>query len=287
MTGLAGKIRPFAGLCKPLISSSTTLSAGAASLLAGGKGPQIITMIVGVFLLACGACGLNQYQDRGIDALMARTAGRPLPSGLIRPRDALAFSVTLLLAGSILLLSRGLAPFLLGLLAVLWYNGFYTYFKRRTAFAAIPGAVIGALPVAIGWVSAGGDILDPKMAFFCFFFFMWQVPHFWLLAAEHAGEYEKAGLPSLTCVFRQSQLSRLNFIWMSAAGVSCILMAAAGVTRNNTANLAVLGLSLWIIWSGAKPLWKRESVARGSAGFKRMNIYMVFVTILLAADRFV
>ncbi len=116
---------------------------------------------------------------------------------------------------------------------------------------------------------------------------MWQVPHFWLFAMEHGGQYRKAGLPSLTCVFGQAQLSRLNFIWMSAAAVSCILMAASGVTRTHAADLALFGLSLWIIWSGAKPLWKREGAAKWSVGFKRMNIYMVFVTILLAAERFV
>jgi protoheme IX farnesyltransferase len=281
-----GRVRPYAELCKPRISCSTTLSAVTGFLLAGGMARHIGIMLAGVFLLACGACSLNHYQERRIDTLMPRTKRRPLPSGRIKADDALIFSTALLLTGSILLRLAGQVPFLLGLCAVLWYNGFYTFLKSKTAFAVIPGAVIGALPVAIGWVSAGGDILDPRMLFLCFFFFMWQVPHFWLFAGEHGEEYRRAGLPSMTSVFSNAQLSRINFIWMSAAGVSCIFMTAAGVARNSAVNLALLGLSLWIIWNGRKLLGKSRGVT-GWAAFNRVNIYMVFVTLVLAADRFI
>ncbi len=287
MTAFSGRIGPYAELCKPRISCSTTLSAGAGFLLAGGRGLEMGIMLAGVFLLACGACGLNQYQERRIDALMPRTKRRPLPSGRIRPAAALIFSMALLPAGSVFLLPEGRTPFLLGLCAILWYNGLYTFLKRKTVFAVIPGAAIGALPVAIGWASAGGDILDPRMFFLCFFFFMWQVPHFWLFAGEHGEEYRKAGLPSMTSFFSKAQLARINFIWVSAAAVSCIFMAAAGVTRNGMVNLALLGLSLWIIWSGARLLAKNGGVPHRVTAFGRINIYMVVVTLMLAADRFI
>jgi protoheme IX farnesyltransferase len=288
MRSPAERVRPYAELCKPRISGSTTLSAGAGFLLAGsGIGPQLGIALGGVFLLACGACGLNQYQERGIDALMPRTEKRPLPSGRIRPLAALIFSTALLAAGSVFLRWVGQAPVLLGLCSVVWYNGFYTFLKRKTAFAAIPGAVIGALPVSIGWVSAGGDISDPRMFFLCFFFFMWQVPHFWLFVQERGEEYRKAGLPSLTSIFSEAQLARINFIWMSAAGISGIFMTAAGVARSSAVNLALLGLSLWIIWNGVELLGKSGSVPGRITAFNRVNIYMVFVTLALAADRFI
>jgi protoheme IX farnesyltransferase len=284
---MAQKGRLYLQLCKPRISCSTTLSAAAGFLLGGGAVKHIVIMLAGVFLLACGACGLNQYQERRIDARMPRTAGRPLPSGRIRPFAGLIFSIALLLAGSVMLLLAGRVPFLLGLGAVLWYNGFYTYLKSRSVFAVIPGAVIGALPAAIGWTSAGGDILDPKMLFLCFFFFMWQVPHFWLFAGEHGEQYKKAGLPSMTSVFSEAQLLRINFIWMSAAGVSCIFMAAAGIARNSGVNLALLGLSLWIIWHGGKLLGRGTAALSKAAAFNKVNFYMLFVTLVLAADRFI
>jgi protoheme IX farnesyltransferase len=286
MRGFAERVKPYAELCKPRISCLTTLSAVAGFLLAGGMARHIGTMPAGVFLFACGACSLNQYQERRIDALMPRTAGRPLPSGRIRPIAALVFSVLLLMAGSLFLMRAGRDPFLLGLSAVLWYNGFYTFLKRKTAFAVIPGAVIGALPLAIGWASAGGDVLDPRMFFLCFFFFMWQVPHFWLFAEKHGEEYSRAGLPSMTSFFSKRQLSRINFIWMSAAGVSCIFIAAIGVARNSGVNLMLLGLSIWIMWNGGKLLGKK-GIAPAGAAFNRINIYMVFVTLVLAADRFI
>jgi protoheme IX farnesyltransferase len=287
MKAFAGRVRTHAELCKPRIACSTTLSAGAGFLLAGGTVRHIGIMFAGVFLLACGAGSLNQYEERRIDALMPRTAGRPLPSGRIKPSSALAFSIVLLLSGSTFLLLTGRTPFLLGLGAVLWYNGLYTFLKSRTVFAVIPGAVIGALPAAIGWTCAGGYVLDPKMFFLCFFFFMWQVPHFWLFAGQHGEEYRKAGLPSMTSVFNNAQLSRINFIWLSAAGVSCTFMAAAGIARNGAVNLALLGLSLWVIWNGRKLLGKGSGFLRETAAFNRVNIYMVCVTLVLACDRFI
>jgi protoheme IX farnesyltransferase len=286
MTALAERVSAYTELCKPRISCLTTLSAVTGYLLAGGTAWDISIMLAGVFFLACGACSLNQYQERGIDVLMPRTGGRPLPSGRIRPTAALFFSVSLLTAGSAFLIRAGQVPFLLGLCAVLWYNGFYTFLKRKTPFAVVPGAVIGALPVAIGWASAGANVLDPRMFFLCFFFFMWQVPHFWLFAEKHRQEYIKAGLPSMTSFLNERQLSRINFIWMSAAGVSCIFIAAIGVARNSGVNLMLLCLSMWVIWNGGKLLRRKGKFSAG-AGFKRINIYMVLVTLALAADRFI
>jgi protoheme IX farnesyltransferase len=286
MRALAERVSIYAELCKLRISCATTLSAATGFFLVGGMILHIGTMLVGVFLLACSACGLNQYQESKIDALMPRTAGRPLPSGRIRPVDAFIFSMLLLIVGLVFLVRAGQAPFLLGLAAVLWYNGFYTFLKRKTALAVIPGAVIGALPVAIGWSSGGGNIRDPRMFFLCFFFFMWQVPHFWLFAAKHGDEYSKAGLPSMTSFFSKRQLSRVNFIWINAAAVSCIFIAAIGVARNGGVNLMLLFLSMWVIWNGGELSGKKGNIPAALA-FSRINIYMVLVTLVLAADRFI
>jgi hypothetical protein len=88
---------------------------------------------------------------------------------------------------------------------VLWYNGVYTFLKRKSPFAAIPGAVIGAIPPAIGWICGKGALsFDPQILALSFFFFIWQVPHFWLLLLNFGRDYEKAGFPSLTRIFNSA-----------------------------------------------------------------------------------
>jgi protoheme IX farnesyltransferase len=282
------KIRACLELCKLRIAVTTTLSAAAGYLLASAK-PEAGAMrtLAGVFLLACGAAALNQYQERSIDAAMQRTRRRPLPSGRVRPGEALLLSLILLLGGLFLLAGMSPAVFLLGSFAVFWYNGVYTLLKRRTAFAVIPGALIGALPVAIGWVSGGGSIRDPKIAFLCFFFFMWQVPHFWLLVQRYGDEYRKAGLPSLTSQLSSRQLARINFVWTSAAGMSGIFLTAIGLARSGIVNLILLLLSAMLVWSSGR-LFREQKSGPGLNGvFRVVNAYMVFVTLVLVVGTFI
>ncbi len=134
---------------------------------------------------------------------MERTRRRPLPAGTLKPRDALALAMGPALSGFCLLwLVHNPSAALLALLALAWYNGVYTYPKRVTPVAVIPGALIGALPPAIGWTAAGSGILDPQVLSVSFFFSMWQVPHFWLLLFVHRSDYQKAGLPTLLNLLR-------------------------------------------------------------------------------------
>jgi len=111
----------------------------------------ILAPAFGVFLLACGSCALNQYQERRPDKLMDRTRNRPLPSGKLRHGICLLISMSSMLTGvTILAYGPGLIALGLGIFAVLWYNGIYTFLKQKTAFATIPGALIGAIPLP--WV---------------------------------------------------------------------------------------------------------------------------------------
>ncbi len=274
-------------LCKSRISLLSAFSAVTGFVLSLHRvKPEIIILMTGVFFLACGASALNQYQDRGIDGLMPRTKKRPIPSGRIDPSHALFFALMLVFLGASALLLTGTvrAP-LLGLCAVLWYNGVYTYLKRKTAFAAVPGALIGAVPPAIGWVTGGGDLQDPKLLAICFFFFMWQIPHFWLLIVNHGEEYEKAGLPSLTRIFTETQLMRIIFIWITAAAVSCLFLTVQGVIRTSFINFLVFGASLWLIWSGTKILGEKTGESPCPFTFRRINIYMFLVMLLLSVDK--
>jgi protoheme IX farnesyltransferase len=251
-----------------------------------GFSPEMLPLMLGVFLLACGASALNQYQERDSDALMPRTRTRPVPSGKISPRNALRFSLVLISCGSLTLFFSGsvLSP-LLGLTGVIWYNGLYTTMKKKTAFAAVPGAIVGAITPAIGWVAGNGSLSDPRLVSLCFFFFMWQVPHFWLLLLKYGEEYEKAGLPSLTGIFSRTQLLRIIFIWIFAAAVSCLFLPVTGIVRTPAIRCLLVGASLWLVWNGLTLLRFKAAGRSFSAAFGRINGYMFFAMILLSADR--
>jgi protoheme IX farnesyltransferase len=140
----------------------------------------------------------------------------------------------------------------LGLLAIFWYNGLYTYLKRKTAFAVLPGALIGMIPPLLGWVSGGGHLFDPRIWGIAFFFFIWQVPHFWLLSLEVAKDYESAGLPSITKIFSVSQIKRIVFIWFLSTGASCLLIPLFGFGDFIPIRIFLVGATFWLVWSGVR-----------------------------------
>jgi len=280
-------IATYGELCKARISVFSALSTATGFVLAaGGAKPQLLAPAFGTLLLACGAGALNQYQERDIDALMERTRGRPLPSRRIPPRNALLFSLIVIsLGSSFLLLTGSLPAVVLGLLAVFWYNGVYTTLKRKTAFAVVPGALIGAIPPAIGWLAGGGSPKDPGLMVLCFFFFMWQIPHFWLFVLNRGDEYREAGIPSLTALFSRSQLLRIVFAWVAATSVSSLFLFAGGTVRHRSIGVLLLLLSAWLFWNGTRLIQHRRDERICSFTFRRINIYMFVVMLSLSLDR--
>ena len=145
---------------------------------------------------------------------MERTKVRPIPSGRITGSNALIISLLLILAGSIILAFHSNTVLLLGLFTLIWYNGVYTPLKQFTAFAIIPGSLVGALPPIIGWVASGGFIFDEKILALSSFMFIWQIPHFWLLLLMYDHEYREAGFPTLSKIFSYKQISQISFVWI-------------------------------------------------------------------------
>jgi protoheme IX farnesyltransferase len=277
-------IHSYLGLCKVTISFFAALSAATGLLLANHpSGAALPVLVMGVFLMSCGACALNHYQERKTDALMPRTACRPIPSGKIQPVNALRFSLILIGSGAAALLSTGVstAP-LLGLAAVLWYNGFYTWLKAQNAFAAIPGALVGVIPPAIGWTTGGG-CFDARLAAICFFFFMWQVPHFLMHQQAFGKEYEEIHLPSLTAVFTGAQIDRLTFQWLIAAAVSLQLVIFYGLIQSSLVHISLLVASLWFVAKGITLM--RECNPSYTGIFKSTNYFMLVAMLLIVLDR--
>lgn len=241
-------MRLFLQLTKAKISVMVVVTTATGYVLAADPLTlHIVLPLLGTLLLALGASALNQYQEREIDALMRRTRQRPIPSGRITPGGALRVSVGLLVAGlAILASTSGLTAAGLGLLAVVWYNGFYTHLKRISRFAAVPGAAIGAIPPAMGWAAAGGDLAAVEIWALMAFLFVWQVPHFWMLLLLNPADYDRARLPDLGRLFSPAQLSRVTFVWILATAATCLLFPLFGLMRVLPIYLLMLAGAAWM-----------------------------------------
>src|SRR5499425_2766162 len=161
--GLVERASAYAELSKFGIVLLVLVSAAAGFMLHAPLGADFpwahgLVVLAGVMLLSSGASAMNQVQERDRDALMARTAGRPLPSGRITHAQGLTFATLATVAGAaVLWIGVGRTAGILGLIAAVFYNGVYTpWLKPTSAFAAVPGAIPASLPPVIGWAAAGG-----------------------------------------------------------------------------------------------------------------------------------
>ena len=249
---------------------------------------KILLTTIGIFLLAVSASVLNQIQEIDIDGKMNRTHNRPLPSNIISLKYAIIFLIITFCSGITIIYSKGnLLAAIIGLTTIFWYNGVYTYLKRITAFAVVPGAITGALPPLIGWVAAGGGIFDRPILFLEFLFFTGQIPHFWLLVLNYGEEYKNAGIPSLTSIFKQRQINRLTFIWIVTSVIAAMFLCYFEIINNGPIVLILLIASLLIVWQFFD-LIKTEA---GIKSFRRYSIildsYFLLVLILLISDRLI
>jgi heme o synthase len=249
---------------------------------------KITLVTIGILLMAISASVLNQIQEVAIDRKMNRTHDRPLPSGRISLKHATIFFFFNLIAGTSILYSAGSATAALtGLITIIWYNGIYTYAKRITAFAVVPGAVTGALPPLIGWAAAGGGIWDKPIIFLEFLFFAGQIPHFWLLILKYGEEYDQAGLPSLTKIMSTTQINRLTFTWVVTSVIAALFLCFFEIIQTGIFSGILLIASCYVVWkfsglikiSGQKSNYNKYSMLLYS--------YFLLMLILLISDRII
>lgn len=249
---------------------------------------QLILPTIGVFLLASGSSAINHFQEKNTDALMLRTMSRPIPSGKITPDKALLFALLLVAAGSVALyFSSNLISLLLGWTALIWYNFVYTPMKKKNALAVIPGSLIGAIPPVIGWTAAGGSPADFEIIALALFFFIWQIPHFWLLLLIYSQDYERAGFPTLTKIFSNQQLSRITYVWIAALSTWCLLIPAVEFTASKITVIVLLLLGILLLWTtkGILSRYFEKSIFRKA--FISINLYVIAVALSLSLDKLI
>lgn len=273
-------------LNKVRITIAVTLTTIAGYILAKGTADlEMIMPVLGIFILACGSAALNHIQDKDKDAIMERTQNRPIPSGALSVNMVIFIAISEIVIGSALIYyGSGFLEMQLGLLALIWYNGIYTPLKRKTAFAVIPGSVIGAIPPLVGWVAAGGNLLDPKAMVLGLFFFMWQVPHFWLLMMKYGEEYKKAGFPSITSKLSNQQVKNSTFLWTVATAVSALMVAMSGLISLLIFKVLILVASIWLIAVFSKLLVRQTADFNPFYYFMRINYFVLIMIVVLSVE---
>ncbi len=196
-----GRMVAYLQLTKPRITLLVLVVAAGSFCLASAPAVSWLRLaetLVGVSLLAFGIFALNHYVERDTDALMLRTVHRPIPSGRVAPREALAFGAALTAAAVIgFSVAFGWVAGLVALATFVSYIFVYTPLKRRTMHHTIPGAISGAMPPLLGWAAARGSLGLEAWALFGILFF-WQFPHFLALELMYREDYQRGGIRVIT-----------------------------------------------------------------------------------------
>ncbi len=267
-----------------LVSFTTVLGYFLAS---ENLGFAFVYPVVGIFLLACSSAALNQYQEVNTDMMMDRTKNRPIPSGKISRNNVLIISVILLLAGtSILFFKTNFGTLFTGLLTFYWYNAVYTPLKKKTALAIIPGSLVGALPPVAGWLAAGGSLLDLKIGIVALYFFVWQIPHFWLLLLLYGNDFKKGGFPVLTDLYSETFIKRITFVLLIATLLIGIAIPYIGTGLYLTTQIVVIASSVLMFFVALSFLRKRNIERKDIVKtFVSINLYTLTLITVLSADK--
>jgi protoheme IX farnesyltransferase len=255
---LMSRANAYVSLTKPDVSFLVLMTT-AAGYYMGARGPiewlRLVQTVFATMLIAAGTAALNHYIERDSDRHMRRTASRPLPSGVLQPREALRFGVLLCIIGALgLYLVAGALAAGLGVATCLSYLLGYTPLKKRTVWATFVGAFPGAIPPMIGWAAASGS-LDRGAWLLFGILFLWQFPHFHAIAWMYREDYARAGILMLPVVDKQGTRTFRQIIFTAAVLVGVSLLPAvfglAGVRYFFGALVASVALLQVCVWAAS------------------------------------
>lgn len=252
-------------------------------LLTGEVDLQAWLLTLGVFFMSCSSSIINHWQERDIDAKMPRTKNRPIPSGKITAASALNLAVAFAVLGSVVLyFSNPIMALLLSWVTLFFYNAIYTPLKKVSAFAVIPGSMVGALPPMIGWVGAGGSLTSEVILLVAAFFFIGQIPHFWLLLLMFGEQYKLANLPSLNQIFSEGQIKRVTFTWVLTTVASAFLVIFF-VIGNKFIMFFLMFYIFYLLFSLGMAVFAQDEF-KVRPSFYKLNFLYLFMMIFLIVD---
>lgn len=281
-------IKDFIVLTKFVLSFAVSLSALFAYIMAKGEiGADMFIATFAVLLVAMGVSTLNQVQEYKEDALMERTKHRPIASGKWSPRTAILIAAILILSSLVLIYDLlGLTGVNLFLFSFIWYNLFYTPLKKKSALAVVPGAILGVIPPAIGWLAAGHSLLEAEFFALGLFYFVWQVPHFWLLVMLHYGDYAGAGYPTAMRLFGKVTLQRLTYYWLILTIATGYFMVTIFQPHNMVVNILLMITGVLALLSSLQLLRKNFELQHARKVFMQINLAFLGTVILISIDEY-
>jgi protoheme IX farnesyltransferase len=263
-------------LTKPKVQSLLLLTTVTTMYVAGDPSLGLLALTcLGGYLSAGGAGAVNHFWDRDIDAQMARTASRPVPSGRVSPRAALTFGLLLAAASfALLTLTVNVLAASLALSGFLGYVFVYTaWLKRTTPQNIVIGGAAGAVPPLVGWAAVTGG-LDPTALYLFAIVFYWTPPHFWALSLLMKDEYARVGVPMMPVARGEVETRRQIVLYTVLLVVLTLLPFVFGMF--GVLYAAVAGLL------GGAFLWRAVRLQRSAERRDALRTYLFSLAYLAA-----
>jgi protoheme IX farnesyltransferase len=284
--GLRRRALAYVELTKPRIVMLVLFTGLPALLMAGPSvpaAPLFLGTLAGIALAAASAASFNHYLDRDIDALMKRTAQRPLPGRILPPAHAVGLGFVLAaLSWLVLIQTSNVLAATIAMLSIVYYAVVYTaWLKRRTPQNIVIGGLAGASAPLIAWAAVTGQVGLPAILLTAIIF-LWTPPHFWALSLYRRDDYARAGIPMLPVTHGEAETRRQILLYsliLVPATLALGALAVAGPLYLGAA--AVLGACfIALAWR----LWRSAKVPQAIQLFRYSILYLFLLFVALTAD---
>ncbi len=280
-------LNDYISLTKPKVISLLLVTTAAAMYLTEAGAPSlwlVFWTMVGGYLAAGGAGAINCSFDGDIDVNMGRTSRRPVPSGRISRRNAMAFGLTLSALSVVVMLvfTTPLAA-LFSTLGIVYYAWFYTqWLKRSTWQNIVVGGGAGAIPPLVGWTAVTGQLSIAAVLLFAIIFY-WTPPHFWALALVKQKDYARAGVPMLPVVAGEAETRWQILVYSALLVALSLVLTPIGAMGWIYLALAVAlgGLFLYYAWN----VWRKGDQASIWGLYKYSLLYLALLFVAMVLDR--
>lgn len=281
-------VQSYYQLTKPRIILLLLITTAAGMWLAaqGELDPLLLLVTLTGGALASGAANtINCLYDRDIDYIMERTRWRPIPSGRVKPRDAMIFAISLTIASfTLLTVFANLLTALLAMAGIVFYVAVYTHWlKRHSVQNIVIGGAAGAIPPLVGWAAVTGDLSWAAWLLFLIIF-LWTPPHFWALAMMIRDEYKEVGVPMLPVIEGDEPTAKQIWIYSLILIPVTLLLVYPLHTSGFVYAFLAIGLGIIFLQKAWELLQSPHEKDRARSLFKYSILYLMLLCAAMVVD---